>query len=123
MHSHEVVCCYIKTVLASVIFFFVLMVSGLTYLDALLVFSKMLARVVSVEYALRDDDERDDIRGSCGRRGSRPYGWSLSPGYRRRPSHEYGRARSPGYDRYSGLPYGSPVCDRNRTSEYGRYHR
>ncbi|XP_048132714.1 serine/arginine-rich splicing factor RS31-like isoform X3 [Rhodamnia argentea] len=94
---------------------------SLTYLDALLVFSKMLDRVVSVEYALRDDDERDDIRGSYGRRGSSPYGRSLSPGYRRRPSPDYGRGRSPGYDRYSGLAYRSPVYDRNRSSEYGRY--
>ncbi|KAF8018198.1 hypothetical protein BT93_H3178 [Corymbia citriodora subsp. variegata] len=83
--------------------------------------SKMLDRVVSVEYALRDDDERDDFRGRYGRRGSSPYGRSVSPGYRHRPSPDYGHARSPGYDRYSGLAYRSPVYDRNRSSEHGRY--
>ncbi|XP_010054982.2 serine/arginine-rich splicing factor RS31 [Eucalyptus grandis] len=91
--------------------------------------SKMLDRVVSVEYALRDDDERDDFRGSYGRRGSSPYGRSVSPGYRRRlspdygraHSPDYGRARSPRYDQYSGPAYRSPVYDRNRSSEYGRY--
>ncbi|KAL3622289.1 Serine/arginine-rich splicing factor rs31 [Castilleja foliolosa] len=83
--------------------------------------SKILDRVVSVEYALRDDDERggreSPRRGSYGRRGDSPYRRSPSPGYRRsRPSPDYGRARSPVYDRYIGPSYGRP-----RSPVYGRY--
>ncbi|KAJ9171544.1 hypothetical protein P3X46_014900 [Hevea brasiliensis] len=75
--------------------------------------SKILDRVVSVEYALRDDGERDDRDGSP-RKGSY-YGRSPSPVYRRRPSPDYGRARSPEYDRYNG-----PAFDRRRSPDYGR---
>lgn len=83
--------------------------------------SKLLDRVVSVEYALRDDDERDDKRdsprkGSYGRRGASPYGRSPSPVYRRRPSPDYGRPRSPAYDRYNGA---APAYDRRRSPDYG----
>ncbi|KAK9279182.1 hypothetical protein L1049_012860 [Liquidambar formosana] len=85
--------------------------------------SKILDRVVSVEYALRDDSERGDRydspprRGSYGRHGDSPYRRSPSPVYRRsRASPDYGRACSPVYDRYSG-----PASDRNRSPEYGRY--
>ncbi|XP_042506608.1 serine/arginine-rich splicing factor RS31-like [Macadamia integrifolia] len=86
--------------------------------------SKILDRVVSVEYALRDDgeqrgDRRDSPRrGGYGRRGDSPYGGrSISPIHRRgRPSPDYGRARSPVYDRYNG-----PAYDRNRSPDYGRY--
>ncbi|KAK8654467.1 hypothetical protein V6N13_128435 [Hibiscus sabdariffa] len=73
-------------------------------------------RVVSVEYALRDDDERDDRNdsprrgGGFGRSGDSPYARSPSPAYRRRPSPDYGRARSPVYNRYNG-----PAYDRNRS--------
>ncbi|XP_022770623.1 serine/arginine-rich splicing factor RS31-like [Durio zibethinus] len=83
--------------------------------------SKLLDRVVSVEYALRDDDERDD---RYGRRGESPYGRSPSPAYRRRPSPDYGRAHSPVYDRYNGPAYDrrkSPEYGRHRSPEYGRY--
>ncbi|KAM7275119.1 hypothetical protein ACFE04_016985 [Oxalis oulophora] len=80
--------------------------------------SKLLDRVVSVEYALRDDDERQESP----KRGR--YGRSPSPVYRRRPSPDYGRARSPVYDRYNGPSndrrspdYG---YDRRRSPEYGR---
>ncbi|XP_039004168.1 serine/arginine-rich splicing factor RS31-like [Hibiscus syriacus] len=75
--------------------------------------SKLLDRVVSVEYALRDDDERDDRYGSPrrGGGGDSPYGRSPSPAYRRCPSPDYGRARSPVYDRY----------DRHRSPEYDRF--
>ncbi|XP_068315164.1 serine/arginine-rich splicing factor RS31 isoform X2 [Pyrus communis] len=97
--------------------------------------SKILDRVVSVEYALRDDSERGDVergdryrdsppRGSYGRRGDSPYGRSPSPGYRRRPSPDYGRPRSPVYDRYNGPVYDrrrSPEYGRNESPEYGRY--
>ncbi|EOX95638.1 RNA-binding family protein isoform 1 [Theobroma cacao] len=84
--------------------------------------SKLLDRVVSVEYALRDDDERDDRYesprrgGGYRRRGDSPYGRSPSPAYRRRPSPDYGRARSPVYDRYNG-----PAYDRRKSPEYGRH--
>ncbi|KAK8971613.1 hypothetical protein V6N11_073244 [Hibiscus sabdariffa] len=83
--------------------------------------SKLLDRVVSVEYALRDDDERDGKydsprRGGDGRHGDSPYRRSLSPAYRRRPSPDYGRARSPVYDRYNG-----PAYERQKSPEYGRY--
>ncbi|OMO64249.1 hypothetical protein CCACVL1_21920 [Corchorus capsularis] len=91
--------------------------------------SKLLDRVVSVEYALRDDDERDDRRdsprrGGYGRGGDSPYGRSPSPGFRRRPSPDYGRARSPAYDRYNGAAYErrrSPDYGRHRSPEHGRY--
>ncbi|XP_010933813.1 serine/arginine-rich splicing factor RS31 [Elaeis guineensis] len=83
--------------------------------------SKILDRVVSVEYAFRDDGELGDRRdsprrGGYGRRDS-PYGRSVSPVYRRgRPSPDYGRARSPVYDRYDG-----PSYNRSRSPDYGRY--
>ncbi|KAK9743197.1 hypothetical protein RND81_03G223800 [Saponaria officinalis] len=91
--------------------------------------SKLLDRVISVEYALRDDDERDardrsPVRGY----GRSPYGRSPSPPYRGRrpspdygrirPSPDYGRPRSPVYDRYDGPAYDrrrSPVYDRIRS--------
>ncbi|XP_072988696.1 serine/arginine-rich splicing factor RS31 [Typha latifolia] len=84
--------------------------------------SKILDRVVSVEYAFRDDDERGDRldsprRGGYGRHDDSPYRRSASPGYRRgRPSPDYGRPRSPVYDRYNGSSY-----DRSRSPEYGRH--
>ncbi|XP_058104880.1 serine/arginine-rich splicing factor RS31-like isoform X2 [Magnolia sinica] len=87
--------------------------------------SKILDRVVSVEYALRDDGERGDRHdsprrggGGYGRRDS-PYGRSISPVRRGpgRPSPDYGRARSPVYERYNG----PPTHDRNRSPDYGRY--
>ncbi|PKI44953.1 serine/arginine-rich splicing factor RS31 [Punica granatum] len=91
--------------------------------------SKLLDRVVSVEYALRDDGERDERfdsprRGSYGRRGDSPFRRSPSPVYRRRPSPDYGRPRSPDYDRYDGPAYDrrrSPDYGRPRSPEYGRY--
>ncbi|XVF33125.1 hypothetical protein REPUB_Repub17cG0141200 [Reevesia pubescens] len=93
--------------------------------------SKLLDRVVSVEYALRDDDERYDRydsprREGYGRRGDSPNGRSLSPANRRRPSPDYGRARSPVYDRHNGHAYDrrkSPEYGRHRSPEHGRYHR
>ncbi|XP_038709773.1 serine/arginine-rich splicing factor RS31-like isoform X2 [Tripterygium wilfordii] len=83
--------------------------------------TKILDRVVSVEYALRDDGERGDRydsprRGGYGRRGDSPYGRSTSPVNRKRRSPDYGRARSPVYDRYNG-----PAYDRHRSPEYGRF--
>lgn len=88
--------------------------------------SKILDRVVSVEYALRDDSERSERhesprRGGNGRLGDSPYGRSVSPVHRRgpgRPSPDYGRPRSPVYDRYNG-----PAYEKNRSPDYGRYPR
>ncbi|GAA0142839.1 hypothetical protein Leryth_027217 [Lithospermum erythrorhizon] len=82
--------------------------------------SKILDRVVSVEYALKDDDERGDRFNDSPRRGSSrrdysPYRRSPSPYRRTRPSPDYGRPHSPVYDKYSG-----PVV-RPRSPEYGRY--
>ncbi|WOL05689.1 serine/arginine-rich splicing factor RS31-like isoform X1 [Canna indica] len=98
--------------------------------------SKILDRMVTVEYAFRDDDEGDrgDLRDSSPRRGGygrhdeRSYGRSDSPGYRRgRPSPDYGgRARSPVYDRYNGPSYNrsrSPVYGRNRSRSPARRSR
>ncbi|XP_057454865.1 serine/arginine-rich splicing factor RS31-like isoform X2 [Lotus japonicus] len=73
--------------------------------------SKILDRVVTVEYALRDDSERGDHYDSPRRGGG--YARSPSPAYRRRPSPDYGRPRSPVYDRYNGP-------DRRRSPDYGR---
>lgn len=84
--------------------------------------SKILDRMVTVEYAFRDDDDGDhgdvrDSRGGYGKQDDRAYGRSDSPGYRRdRPSPDYGRARSPVYDRYNGPSH-------DRSPEYGRYRR
>ncbi|XP_074568342.1 serine/arginine-rich splicing factor RS31-like isoform X3 [Curcuma longa] len=93
--------------------------------------SKILDRMVTVEYAFRDDDAgdydpRDSPRrggggggGGYGRHEARSYGRSDSPVYRRgRPSPDYSRARSPVYDRYDGPSYG-----RSRSPEYGRSRR
>ncbi|XP_057805847.1 serine/arginine-rich splicing factor RS31-like isoform X2 [Salvia miltiorrhiza] len=85
--------------------------------------SKIFDRVVSVEYALRDDDERGgrpgSPRGDDGRRG---YGASLrspSPAHRRlRASPDYGLARGADYDRYNGSSY-----PRARSPERARYRR
>ncbi|XP_057850839.1 serine/arginine-rich splicing factor RS31 isoform X1 [Cryptomeria japonica] len=92
--------------------------------------SKVFDRVISVEYAIRDDDDDDRFnqrespqeRGIYGRRaerGSPGYGRPDSPIYGRRTgrmSPDYGRASSPVYDRYRG-----PVNDRDHSPVYGRY--
>nr|XP_010911497.1 serine/arginine-rich splicing factor RS31 [Elaeis guineensis] len=83
---------------------------------------KILDRVVSVEYAFRDDGEHGDRRdsprrGGYGRRDVSPYGLSVSPVYHRdRTSPDYGRAHSPVYDRYD-----RPSYDRSRSPDYGHY--
>ncbi|XP_008806952.2 serine/arginine-rich splicing factor RS31-like isoform X1 [Phoenix dactylifera] len=83
--------------------------------------SKILDRVVSVEYAFRDDGEHGDRRdspprGGYGRRNVSPYGRSVSPVYNRaRPSPDYGRAHSPVYDRYDR------AYDRSRSPDCGHY--
>ncbi|KAF5198571.1 Serine/arginine-rich splicing factor RS31 [Thalictrum thalictroides] len=91
--------------------------------------SKILGRVVSVEYALRDDgehgDRRDSPRRGYGSRGDSPYGRSRSPVRRRsRPSPDYGRARSPDYGRGARSPDNgrvrSPVYDKYNGSSYDR---
>ena len=68
----------------------------------------ILDRVVSVEYALRDDSERGG-RYDCPWRGS-----------------YFGRSPSPDYDKYNGLVHDrnqSPDYGRNRSPEYGRHCR
>ncbi|KAI3693470.1 hypothetical protein L6452_33305 [Arctium lappa] len=73
--------------------------------------SKILDRVVSVEYALRDDSERSTSprRDYGGRGDSPPRSPSPYNNKRGRPSPDYGRARSPVYDRGA------------RSPGYGRY--
>ena len=97
--------------------------------------STILDRVVTVEYAFRDDDnERDDRysspkRGGHDRRRASPYMRSPSPRYRRDYSPNYDRrGRYPGYDRRDGVVYDrrSPVYDRydrGRSPAYDRYDR
>ncbi|KAJ8556248.1 hypothetical protein K7X08_023006 [Anisodus acutangulus] len=82
--------------------------------------SKILDRVVSVEYALKDDDERGDRdtynspRRDYGRQRDSPYRRLPSPMYcRNRPSPDYGRPHSPVRN--------GPSYDRYRCPEYGRY--
>ncbi|KAI9180147.1 hypothetical protein LWI28_001725 [Acer negundo] len=92
--------------------------------------SKLLDRVISVEYALKDDGERDDRddspRRGHGRRRDSPYRRSPSPAFRRRPSPDYGPTRSPVYDRHTGPVYDrrrspGPAYDRQRSPDYGRH--
>lgn len=87
--------------------------------------SKLLDRVISVEYAIRDDDDRNGPpesprrRGGYGRRVSPVFDRSASPFYgrqARRASPDYGRAPSPIYERYRG-----PVNDRIRSPVFDRY--
>ncbi|KAL6847535.1 hypothetical protein ACP4OV_022561 [Aristida adscensionis] len=97
--------------------------------------STILDRVVTVEYAFRDDDnDKEDRygspkRGAPDRRRGGPYMRSPSPRYRRDYSPEYDRrARYPGYDRREGAIYDrrSPVYDRyyrSRSPVYDRYDR
>ncbi|CAN6234245.1 unnamed protein product [Urochloa humidicola] len=80
----------------------------------------LLDRVISVEYAFRDDSERSDRHdsprrgGGYDRRGDSAYRRSVSPVYRSRPSPDYGRPPSPAYDSY--VRSRSPVRDRYRRS-------
>ncbi|XP_051145040.1 serine/arginine-rich splicing factor RS31-like isoform X2 [Andrographis paniculata] len=111
--------------------------------------SKILDRVVSVEYALRDDDERgggrydSPPRREYGRHDSPPPPRrSPSPRYRRsRISPDYRRPRSPVYEKYNGpyprarspdgpsyggrgrSPPNGPSYGRARSPEYDRYRR
>ncbi|KAL4336636.1 hypothetical protein AHAS_Ahas12G0030000 [Arachis hypogaea] len=81
--------------------------------------SKILDRVVSVEYALRDDGDRGDNYDSRRQGG---YDRSPSLAYHRRPSPEYGHPRIPVYDRYNGPDRRrSPDYGRQRNPDYGRY--
>lgn len=82
--------------------------------------SKLLDRVVSVEYAHRDDGEGggrfESPRRGYGGRGDAPYDRSTSPIRRNRPSPDYGRRHSPVQDHYNG-----PSYDRSRSPDYYRY--
>ncbi|XP_057508888.1 serine/arginine-rich splicing factor RS41-like isoform X2 [Actinidia eriantha] len=97
--------------------------------------SKLMDRVISVEFAIKDDDERrngyspDRSRDrSPGRRGHER-GRSLSPYRRERGSPDYGRGRSPSpYRRERASPdYGrgpslSPYKKERSNSDYDRHH-
>ncbi|KAI3901366.1 hypothetical protein MKW92_024681 [Papaver armeniacum] len=80
--------------------------------------STICGRVVSVEYALRDDSERGGDRRDSPRRGREDsHSRSRSPMCRSsRPSPDYGRAHIPVYDIYKG-----PSSNRDRSPDYGRY--
>lgn len=91
--------------------------------------TKIVGRVVSVEYALKDDsehggDRRSSPRRGYGRRADSPYGRSRSPvQHRNRPSPDYGHGRSPDYGRARSPDYGrgkSPGYGRGRSPDYGR---
>ncbi|WOG88652.1 hypothetical protein DCAR_0207887 [Daucus carota subsp. sativus] len=90
--------------------------------------SKILDRVVSVEYALRDDGERgdryDSPKRNYGRHADSPYRRSPSPvGRRGRPSPDYGRRASPDYGRRASPDYGrrvSPDYGHRVSPDYGR---
>ncbi|XP_037475147.1 serine/arginine-rich splicing factor RS31-like [Triticum dicoccoides] len=82
--------------------------------------TKLLDRVISVEYAFRDDSEpgdkydRPSRGGGYGRQDDSSYRRSVSPMYRRsRPSPDYGRPASPQYGAYGRSR--SPVRDRYRS--------
>ncbi|XP_058086840.1 serine/arginine-rich splicing factor RS41-like isoform X2 [Magnolia sinica] len=90
--------------------------------------SRLMDRVISVEYAVRDDDERrngysPDRRGRdrSSERGGRDRGRSPSPYGRaaERASPDYGRAPSP-YTRPE--PKGSPGYGRAESPAYDDYH-
>jgi len=91
----------------------------------------LLDRVISVEYAFRDDGETSDRYdsprrgGGYGRRGDSPYRRSISPVYRSRPSPDYGRPPrsrpSPDYGRPPSPVYGS--YGRSRSPVRDRYRR
>ncbi|KAL7003299.1 hypothetical protein U1Q18_004457 [Sarracenia purpurea var. burkii] len=98
--------------------------------------SKLMDRVISVEYAIKDDDDRRNGHSpdrnrdrSPGRRGQ-DRRRSLSPYRRERPSPDYGRGRSPSpYRRERGSPdYGrgprgpspSPYRKARTSSDHGR---
>ncbi|KAL4188184.1 hypothetical protein AMTRI_Chr09g42830 [Amborella trichopoda] len=87
--------------------------------------SKIMDRVISVEYAVRDDDERRNGGYSPARRGrdrsprkSREHGRSPSPYGRERGSPDYGRGPSP-YSRPDAR--GSPNSGRAESPVYERY--
>ncbi|GFY84281.1 RNA-binding (RRM/RBD/RNP motifs) family protein [Actinidia rufa] len=98
--------------------------------------SKLMDRVISVEYAIKDDDDRrnghspDRSRDrSPGRRGQ-DRGQSLSPYRRERASPDYGRGRSPSpYRRgraspdYGRGPSPSPHRKEKTNSDHGRSPR
>uniref|UniRef100_A0ACD5UW75 Uncharacterized protein n=2 Tax=Avena sativa TaxID=4498 RepID=A0ACD5UW75_AVESA len=82
--------------------------------------TKLLDRVISVEYAFRDDSEPGDRYdkpgrgGGYGRQDDSSYRRSVSPVYRRsRPSPDYGCPVSPAYGSYDRSR--SPVRDRYRS--------
>lgn len=92
------------------------------------ILSKLMGRVISVEYAVRDDDDEKRNGYSPDRRGRdrsparRSHGRSSSPYGRaaERPSPDYGRAPSP-YTKPEQR--GSPDYGRAESPAYERYRR
>ncbi|KAK9291518.1 hypothetical protein L1049_019466 [Liquidambar formosana] len=94
--------------------------------------SKLMDRVISVEYAVRDDDDKrngyspERSRDRSPERRSRDKGRSPSPYRRERASPDYGRGRSPSpYRRDRASPdYGrrppSPYRRERASPDYGR---
>lgn len=84
--------------------------------------SKLLDRVITVEYAIRDDDEKGNRYSPDRRdRGTSPAG----RGYRRRSPSPYRRDRgSPDYGHGANRnSRGSPKYDRAESPANERYHR
>ncbi|KAI4371525.1 hypothetical protein MLD38_019747 [Melastoma candidum] len=82
--------------------------------------SKLLDRVITVEYAIRDDDDRGngyspDRRDRDTSPAGRGYRRSPSPYRRDRGSPDYGRGANP-------KTRGSPKCDRGESPANERYH-
>ncbi|KAH6837843.1 hypothetical protein C2S53_000561 [Perilla frutescens var. hirtella] len=78
--------------------------------------SKILDKVISIKYAIKDDEDRGPRR-DYGRHGSGASRRSPSPAYRySRLSPDSARTRRPDYDRYSGPSYSrARSCDRSRS--------
>lgn len=94
---------------------------------SILFFSKLLDRVITVEYAIRDDDDDKRNGYSPDRRGRDTSpdgrygrGRSLSPYRRGRGSPDYGHGSNP-TSRVE--PRGSPKYERNQSPSNGRYDR
>ncbi|KAF8032517.1 hypothetical protein BT93_D1428 [Corymbia citriodora subsp. variegata] len=86
--------------------------------------SKLMDRVITVEYAIKDDDERGngyspDRRGRDASPHGRGRGRSPSPYRRDRGSPDYGRG---GVPNSRDDPRGSPTYDRGESPVNERYH-
>lgn len=106
------------------------MLISLNLVDCLMfdsICSKFMDRVITVEYAIRDDDDRDrrngyspDRRGHDSPDGRYGRGRSPSPYRRGRGSPDYGHGSNPSS---RPEPRGSPKYDRAESPINGRYDR